>query len=283
MPEGHSIHRYARLHRDMLGGSTVAAWSPQGRFDAGAHAIDGATLTDVDAHGKHLFYRFANASPDGGRADRAQPSAADQADLSVHVHLGLFGRFRHYRANPHPPTPGTRLVLAAEAGQVQLSGPTACELMDPATEDALRSRLGPDPLNGDNPAPAWAALRRRTAPIGQVLLDQGVISGVGNVYRAEVLFLARVAPDRSARDVSPEEFDELWALLRRLLRDGERRGRIITVQPADRTRPPSRLRADERLYVYKRAGQPCRRCATPIRSWELAARTIFACPTCQPA
>lgn len=283
MPEGHSIHRYARLHRDMLGGRAVAAWSPQGRFAAGAGAIDGATLTGVDAHGKHLFYRFATAPPDGGRLDRGHPFDGRGPDLSLHVHLGLFGRFRHYMSDPAPPTPGTRLVLAADSVQVRLAGPTACELIDPAVEDALRSRLGPDPLNDDSPAPAWAALRRRTAPVGQVLLDQRVVSGVGNVYRAEVLFLAGIDPDRSARAVSRSEFDHIWSLLRRLLRDGERRGRIVTVQPGDRTRPPSRLRNDERLYVYKRTGQPCRRCATPIRSWELAARLIFACPICQPA
>lgn len=266
MPEGHSIHRYARLHRVMLGGRAVAAWSPQGRFDAGAAAIDGTTLVDVEAQGKHLFYRFAgNAS-----------------DLNLHVHLGLFGRFRHYDTDAAPPTSGTRLVLAAGQTQVQLAGATACELVDPATETALRARLGPDPLQNEDPSRAFAALRRRTVGIGQALLDQRVIAGIGNVYRAEVLFLAGIHPDRPARDIDRGHFDDLWKTLRRLMMAGERTGRIITIAPADRDRPPSRLRADQRLYVYKRAGQPCRRCGTPIRSWELAARTIYACPRCQP-
>jgi formamidopyrimidine-DNA glycosylase len=265
MPEGHSIHRYARLHRDMLGGRTVAAWSPQGRFAAGAAAIDGATLHGVDAHGKHLFYRFAHA----GR------------DLHLHVHLGLFGRFRHFLEDPAPPTSGTRLVLAAGRAQVQLAGATACELMDPATETALRARLGPDPLHDDDPSPAFAALRRRTVGIGQALLDQRVIAGIGNVYRAEVLFLAGIHPDRPARDIDRGQFDDLWKTLRTLMTAGERSGRIVTITPADRDRPPSRLRDDERLYVYRRSGRPCRRCGTPIRSWELAARTMYACPRCQ--
>lgn len=96
----------------------------------------------------------------------------------------------------------------------------------------------------------------RRAGIGQVLLDQTVIAGFGNVYRAELLFLLRIDPDRAAGTVDRATFDELWRLLRGLLTNGERRGRIITIAPADRSRPPSGLRRDERLYVYKRAGMP---------------------------
>jgi formamidopyrimidine-DNA glycosylase len=290
MPEGHSIHRYARLHRDMLGGRTVAAWSPQGRFDAGAATIDGATLVDVEAQGKHLFYRFGLPGPlrterssCGAAVSRFDRFAGDASDITLHVHLGLFGRFRHCSADPAPPTPGTRLVLAAAQTQVRLAGATACELVDPATETALRARLGPDPLHDEDPSRAFAALRRRTVGIGQALLDQRVIAGIGNVYRAEVLFLAGIHPDRPARGIDRGQFDDLWKTLRTLMTAGERNGRIITIQPVDRARPPSRLRADERLYVYQRAGQPCRRCGTSIRSWDLAARTMYACPTCQPS
>lgn len=271
MPEGHTIHRYARLHRALLGGRRVAAWSPQGRFADGAAALDGNVLCDVEAHGKHLFYRFAGSGAGAG------------VDRDLHVHLGLFGRFRLYDADPRPPTAETRLVLTADDRQLQLSGPTVCELMNPAMEAVLRSRLGPDPLAGDDPEPAFVALRRRAAGIGQVLLDQAVIAGIGNVYRAEVLFLLGIHPDRPARDIDRATFTRMWSLLRRLLADGERRGRIITIAPQDRTRPPSRLPLDQLLYVYNRTGLPCRRCRTPIRSWQLGARLIFACPVCQPA
>ncbi len=272
MPEGHTIHRYARLHRELFAGERVAAWSPQGRFAAGAAMLDGTTLHGVDAHGKHLFYRFgANGRPEG-----------EAGALALHVHLGLFGKFRQYGADPRSPTAGTRLVLSTEDAEIQLAGPTACELIDPGTEAELRGRLGPDPLRGDDPAPAFAALRRRRAAIGQALLDQRVIAGVGNVYRAELLFLLGVHPDRPACEIDRAAFDDLWHLLRRLLAAGERRGRIITIIPQDRSRPPSRLRSDERLYVYRRTGQPCRRCGTPIRSWELGGRPVFACPRCQP-
>jgi endonuclease VIII len=266
MPEGHTIHRYARLQRELLGGRRVAASSPQGRFAAGAAVLDGAVLSDIEAHGKHMFYRFA---------DR---------DVSLHVHLGLFGRFRSFERDPQPPTPLTRLVLASDGVELQLSGPTICELIDPAADAALRDRLGPDPLHDDDPDAAFVALGRRTAPIGQVLLDQRVIAGIGNVYRAEVLFLFGIHPNRPAHALDRATFDDLWRLLRRLMIDGERRGRIITLQPADRTRPLSQLIDEQdRLYVYNRTGLPCRRCGTPIRSWELAGRTMFACPRCQSA
>jgi formamidopyrimidine-DNA glycosylase len=316
MPEGHSIHRYARLHRALLGGRRVAASSPQGRFAAGACVLNGATLVDVQAYGKHLFYRFA--SPDTER----HAGRAPDGDVSLHVHLGLFGRFRAYERDPLAPTPETRLVLSAagprtqprvrasvsepvggdlavrasvsepvggdpngsaSGPELQLSGPTVCELIDQDVEAALRDRLGPDPLRSDDPSAAFAALARRTAPIGQVLLDQRIIAGIGNVYRAEVLFLIGVHPDRPAHAVDPATLERLWDLLRMLMTDGERRGRIITLQPPDRTGPRSKLASeDERLYVYNRAGRPCRRCATPITSWGLAGRTIFACRRCQP-
>lgn len=269
MPEGHTIHRYARIHRGLLLDRRVAAWSPQGRFAEGAAIIDGTTCVGVDAHGKHLFYRF---DANGGAPN----------EPILHVHLGLFGRFRRYGEDPRPPTAGTRLVLTTGAAHLQLAGPTACELLTPGELDDVRARLGPDPLRDDDPAPALDALSRRRAAIGQLLLDQSVIAGIGNVYRAELLFLLGVHPDRPARDVDAGTLRELWRVARRLLRDGERRGRIITVQPQDRSRPPSRLRRDERLYVYRRTGLACRRCGTPVTSWELGARPIYACPRCQP-
>jgi formamidopyrimidine-DNA glycosylase len=276
MPEGHSIHRYARLHRALLGGRKVAASSPQGRFAAGAGVLDGTSLIDVEPYGKHLFYRFA--SPNLQRHAGRSPDY----DVSLHVHLGLFGRFRAYERDPLAPTPATRLVLSAIGPQLQLSGPTVCELIDPDVEAALRHRLGPDPLHDGDPTSVFAALARRTAPIGQVL-DQRVIAGIGNVYRAEVLFLLGVHPDRSAHAVDRGTLERLWHLLRVLMIDGERRGRIITLQPPERTRPLSELVSEEeRLYVYNRAGRPCRRCGTAITSWNLAGRTIFACRRCQP-
>ena len=270
MPEGHTIHRYASLHRKALAGRRLSACSPQGRFAEGAARLDGSRLRAVEAYGKHLFYRWQLPEP-----------------ATLHVHLGLFGHFRNFEpgAGPAPPpTAGTRLQLMRADGYVlRLAGPTICRLITPAQRDAVLARLGPDPLRRDgDPQRMHAALRRRGVGIGQALLDQGVVAGIGNVYRAEALFLAGIDPQRPARDLDHQEVEALWASLVKLLRRGRRTGRIVTIEATDRSVPASRLPRSETLYVYGRAGQPCRRCGTAIRAWTLGGRTVSACPACQP-
>ena len=167
-----------------------------------------------------------------------------------------------------------------------LSGPTACEIIGADQEEELRNRIGPDPLavrKGDLDR-VMSSLSRRSAPIAQVLLDQAVVAGIGHVYRAEFCFLAGIDPRRPAREVSENSAEELWELSMRLMKIGERIGRIVTVDPAEvGARKPGDLRKGNRLYVYKRAGQPCRRCETPILSAVLATRRVWWCPSCQPA
>lgn len=267
MPEGHTAHRCARLHHKAFAGRALRVDSPQGRF-AGAAALDGCRLDSVEAYGKHLFYRFAG-------------------ERLLHVHLGLFGRFHRFSAARAPePSPATRLRLASERAVVHLSGPTACELIEEDELAALLARLGPDPLrlHDADPERAWAALQRRRSPVGQALLDQAVVAGVGNVYRAEVLFRAGVHPDRPAHEIDRAEFAALWDDLVALLRLGERSGRIVTVEPAHvgaatRAQVPD----DARVYVYRRAGAACRICHTTIVAWPLGGRTVSACPSCQAA
>jgi endonuclease-8 len=264
VPEGHTIHRAARQHRKLLRGRTVAASSPQGRFAAGAALLDGRVLDDVEAYGKHLFYRW-----DGG--------------LVLHVHLGLYGNFLTFTQEPPPPTPGTRLQLVADDLTLRLAGPTACDLIDPVQEAVIRGRLGPDPLRRDADEDAVRmALARRSLPIGAALLDQSIVAGIGNVFRCEMLFLCGIHPDRPAKSVTPEEFDCLWTQMNLMLREGVRRGRIVTVDPAELGISRRAMRPEDWRYVYKRTDLPCRRCGTPIQSWTLGMRTIYACPTCQP-
>jgi DNA-formamidopyrimidine glycosylase len=268
MPEGHTIHRHARTQRDALGGQVIATASPQGRFAAGAKRINGRTLDSVDAHGKHLFYHW-----EGGE--------------TLHVHLGLFGKFRVYRADPAPPSVNTRLAMHGDEATVYLAGPTVCELIDPVEEEAIRSRLGPDPLQDGSRRTKlhlfMTNLSRRRIPIGAALLDQRVIAGIGNVYRAEALFRTGIDPHVPANDLSDAAAAALWSESAALLKQGEKAGRIITVALADvGARRRSDLSREQRLYVYKRHGEPCRRCATPVAMTEMANRTIWWCPTCQP-
>ena len=269
MPEGHTIHRAARLQRRRFAGEILEVDSPQGRFSDGAAELNGRRLEGVDALGKHLFHRW-------------------EGDLTVHIHLGLFGKFKVFTDVEKAPSPsdGTRMRWRGHTGAMYLSGPTACEIIGADQEEELRNRIGPDPLavrKGDLDR-VMSSLSRRSAPIAQVLLDQAVVAGIGNVYRAEFCFLAGIDPRRPAREVSENSAEELWELSVRLMKIGERIGRIVTVDPAEvGARKPGDLRKGNRLYVYKRAGQPCRRCSTPILSAVLATRRVWWCPSCQPA
>lgn len=265
MPEGHTLHRAARLQRRRFAGHRLRVDSPQGRFEDGAALLDGRVLEGVEAVGKHLFHRWEDG-------------------LTVHIHLGLFGRFRMFTVDAPEPTQGTRLRWWGEPGTLHLSGPTACEVIDIDAEERLLSRIGPDPLAvrpGDENR-LRSAFARRRIPVAQLLLDQAVVSGIGNVYRAEFLFLVGVDPFTPANEVAADTVGEIWRLAIEQLRIGERIGRIVTVDPAevgaDRHRD---VGSRERLYVYKRDGLGCRRCGTAIRKAPLAGRTVWWCPTCQ--
>lgn len=262
MPEGHTIRRYADRHRKELAGRAVELSSPQGRFRAGAARLNGRRLLDVEAHGKHLFYRWQRAE-------------------TLHVHLGLYGKFRLFRNDPPDPTPGTRLAMSTDDVTVYLAGPTVCELIEPSKEEAIMARLGPDPLKAgtdDNTLERFMVnLSRRRIPIGAAILDQSVIAGIGNIYRAESLFLTKIHPTLPANEVPADKVCELWDKTVELLERGVTEGRIVT-------RPrPSRRRAKEtdRLYVYNRERFACRMCGGPISKGEMAGRSIWWCGSCQ--
>lgn len=266
MPEGHIIHRLARDLGSMRG-QRLAVSSPQGRF-AGASVIDGHVLTSTSAHGKHLFVGFD--------------------DSHVHVHLGLYGAFARSPLGSAP-VGQVRLRLEGDDECWDLRGPTVCELLDPAGVSAVTSRLGPDPLRRAGRARARdefvsRASRSRT-PAGLLLMDQTAISGVGNVYRAEVLFRARIDPRTPSRELAPDVWGAVWEDLVELMRLGVRRGRIDTVEPEHDPRLSGREARRDRhggeVYVYRRAGLPCHVCGTEVAVEVAGARNLFWCPLCQ--
>ncbi len=262
VPEGHTIHRLARDLAADLAGAPVRATSPQGRFADGASAVDGRVVQRTDAYGKHLFVEL-------------------EGDLSVHVHLGLYGTFRRFDQPLPEPRGALRLRLeAAEVGW-DLRGATACEVLGPAGVAAIVARLGPDPIRRDaDPERAWAALQRRRSTIGQALMGQTVLAGVGNVYRAEVLFAHGIHPLHPAIEIERPVWDSMWAWLVAALRRGVKERRIVTVDPSEAGKPRRRMTVAESRYVYK---QPhCLRCGTPVRKWDLAGRFAYACEHCQP-
>ncbi|MFE6778850.1 Fpg/Nei family DNA glycosylase [Streptomyces sp. NPDC057702] len=272
MPEGHTIHRLAADYRERFADRPVRASSPQGKFADGAALVDGQPLTAADAHGKHLFLGFAAAG-------------------WVHIHLGLFGKLTFGPAPAPPPTDTVRLRIADPAAYADLRGPTTCALITDAEKQAIHDRLGPDPLRagdaaagGDGEA-AWRRVSRSRSTIAALLMDQKVIAGVGNVYRAEVLFRHGIDPYRPGRDLTRAEWDAIWSDLVDLMREGVRNNRIDTVRdehlPEAMGRAP---RVDDHggeVYVYRRARQSCHVCGAEIRTAELAARNLFWCPGCQ--
>jgi formamidopyrimidine-DNA glycosylase len=265
MPEGHTLHRLARDIRRDLRGSVVRASSPQGRFTDSAARLDGHRLLGTEAYGKHLFLDW------------------DTGD-TLYVHLGLIGKFRRRPAPPPTPVGEIRLRLTGEPATWDLSGPMACRLVDPAARlDVLRG-AGPDPLRRDgDPERFAAALARRSIPLGAALLDQSVISGVGNVYRAELCFLCGIRPIVPARDLRVEQVGALWRATVEMLTIGVRLDRIVTRVPAEvGVASAGRVPMSERLYVYKRGGEPCRRCGTLITWAEIGGRRTWWCPRCQP-
>lgn len=270
MPEGHTIHRVARDHGKHFVGQPLQTSSPQGRFENEAGRLNGRELAAVDAVGKHLFYRW-----EGGR--RRKPDV-------LHVHLGLYGKFRLHRLQPNqePPEPrgAVRLRVVGEGAAFDLNGPNRCELMDEAAYADRVAKLGPDPLRADaDPERAWRRISRSRAPIGTLLMNQEVIAGVGNIYRSEALHLLGIHPERAGRDVDRPEFDRLWEKLVELMRIGVKHNRIIISDPDDVGKPRGRMNRDERLRIYKKPN--CPDCGTAIDQWELGARQVYACATCQ--
>src|SRR5579875_3086927 len=241
MPEGHTLHRLARLHQRRFAGSPVAVSSPQGRFARSAAAVDGLVLRRASVWGKHLFHHYVDGP-------------------TVHVHLGLYGHFTEWARRPGlaipPPVGQLRMRMVGAEYGTDLRGPTVCELLDEAQVADVVSRLGPDPLRRDaDPAWAWTRIAKSRRPIGVLLMDQTVIAGA--------------------------EFDAAWRDLVTLMKVGLRRGKIIVVRPEHDCGAPPYLPDRPRTYVYRRAGEPCRICSTTITAAEMEGRNIFWCRVCQ--
>ena len=267
MPEGHTLHRLARLHQRRFAGTTVRVSSPQGRF-ADAALVDGRLFRRASAWGKHLFHEYA-----GERAGTGP---------IVHIHLGLYGTFTE-KPTPMPDPRGqVRMRIVGTDFGTDLRGPTACEVIDEAQVAAILARLGPDPLRTDADATAaWARIAKSRRAIGALLMDQSVLAGVGNVYRSELLFRHGIDPYRPGRDIDAVEFDDAWADLVELMKVGVRRGRIIVIRPEHDHGAPAYGPRRPRTYVYRRAGEPCRLCGTAVRTAEMEGRNLFWCPACQ--
>lgn len=270
MPEGHVLHRLAaELNRDFRGRELTVS-SPQGRFAAEAATLDGRRIVLAEAVGKHLFITF----------DAPQP------EHIVHLHLGLIGSLRF---EPAADVWGQiRLRIDNGHTAANLRGPQWCRLLTEADRATVLARIGEDPLRGDaEPDRLRPRVQRSRRSIGSLLMDQGFFAGVGNIYRAETLFRLGISPFRPGNQIRDNEFDSIWADLVGLMTIGVERGRIDTVReehtPAAMGRPPRRDDHGGEVYVYRRAGQPCYLCATPVAEQSMEGRNLFWCPGCQEA
>jgi len=284
MPEGHTLRKLADDLAAAFAGRTVRVTSPQGRFAADAEQVDGARLVGAESAGKHLFVEL-------------------EGERFIHVHLGLIGRFDVQaldaggREVPEP-VGAVRLRLVSVAGPGEASDPRPpayadlrgailCDLIGPARREQVLARLGPDPLRADaDPDLAWRRISRSPRAIGDLLMDQKVLAGVGNVYRAEVLFRHRIHPLRPGDTLRVGQWRAMWADLVELMAEGVRTGRIDTVRPEHTPeamgRAPRRDDHGGEVYVYRRTSMPCLVCTSTVRTGELAGRNIFWCPRCQP-
>ena len=256
MPEGDTIHHAANRIRPILAGHVpdeLATPHPRFGRDRWPERLAGRAVTAVDAHGKHLFIRF-----EGG--------------LAIHSHLRMTGSWRMRDASEPPPPRAWLALRRGERRAIQVGGPVL-ELLTAARErlDPRLTQLGPDIL-----APVLderAFLRRLrdddpTRPIGEALLDQRTIAGIGNIWKAEGCFAAGVDPWRRSGDVSDEEALAIVRATRPRMQESAREG------------------MSERLQaVYGRAGAACPRCgrAATIQARRQGddGRVTYWCPSCQ--
>ena len=266
MPEGDTLARIADvLGRALIGQSVTSARGRPG--GARLDKVVGATVDSVQSRGKHLLIGFSNG-------------------MTLHTHLAMTGEWHRYRPGERWHQPADRAVAVIETLQataVAFNAPTV-ELMDTralALHPRL-ARLGTDVSKQEfNRESALAALRdvsRSNATIGDALLDQRALAGLGNVYRSELCFLERISPFTLVADVPDETLTRLVVRGAELVKQNSGGGARVTTSAGT----PSRT------YVYGRTGRPCLRCRTPIRSqvvrsasYSATPRRVYWCPSCQ--
>lgn len=319
MPEGHSVHRIARQFALHFVGKQVAASSPQGRFAAGAAQLDGRRMTQAIAVGKQMFLEFDNDLwlhvhlGLYGAWDFAGDITADATMASANGRMGqtnqrgtVVGGFEDSLASigaprrtrlrmaeqekleapidhfPPDPIGAVRVRLLTDATCADLRGPTACDVLRPDEVQAQIARLGPDPIVDKGKAAEdrfVATVRKKPTPICLLLMDQSVVAGIGNVYRAELLFRARLNPHIPGKDLPEETVRALWRDWAKLLEIGVQTGQMMTMDGLSKEAYDGAMasRAD-RHWVYHRAGEPCRVCGTPIVMEEIGGRKLYWCP-----
>lgn len=262
----------------------------------GAWDFSGDVRVDptIEIHGYHPGHSKLGQTGEYSRPDGARPIDRDGEDSVASIGAPRRARVRmaerdsgsaDEREFPPEPVGQVRVRLLTDAVCADLRGPTACEVLDPAGVERVLQRLGPDPANDRSPGERDRFVERAAAkrtPIGLVLMDQSVLAGVGNVYRAELLFRAGIDPHRPANSLDPSVLELLWEDWTHLLDIGITVGQMITIDGLEGEAYDLALRErDERHWVYKLEGTPCKRCGANIALEEMANRKLYWCPGCQ--
>jgi endonuclease VIII len=269
MPEGHTVHRSANDFNRLFAGRSLFIDSPQGRFSAGASLVSGHTLVKATAVGKQLFLRFSNRR-------------------TIRIHLGIYGKWKIHEIagdlneTDAPPIVGeVRARFSGDSAIADLRGPTVCEVLTPVEVSQVLGRLGPDPINPDPKGQEAERFVTKVlaskSSIGQLLMNQAVVSGIGNVYRAELLFRAGIEPYTPGNRLSRGQVEAIWFDAVELLKIGVKTGFMITRDGLAKKRPTKA----ERNFVYKREGLPCRVCGHEVSIAIMATRKLYWCTQCQ--
>ena len=259
MPEGHTVHRTANHFNKKFAKSEVLVSSPQGRF-TDSSLISGTKLVSAKATGKQLFLFFEPAI--------------------LRIHLGIYGKWQFKEFEDLPEPKGQVRARFINGNQLaDLRGPTACDLMSFEQYQQVLNRLGPDPLDPNSDKKRFLdKVGKSSVTIGQLLMDQSVISGIGNVYRAELLFRANLNPHTPGKLVPKEIVDAIWEDAVALMPLGVKTGYMLTREGF----LSAKTKKIDRYYLYKREGLPCRECGNPISIEILATRKLYFCSHCQP-
>lgn len=258
-----------RAHPDLLGGGLAEV----GRAKYGQTGFGAGSGTADPILGQDLA-EDSLASIGAPRNTRLRLAESERA-----VRLAAAEAF------PPDPVGQVRVRLLNETVCADLRGPTVCEVQTPEQMRETLQRLGPDPANDASEKEAQRFITRaasKPTPIGLLLMDQSVIAGIGNVYRAEILFRLRINPHTPGRELSKIKLRKIWKDWCYLLAEGIRVGHMMTI---DNMSEDDYVRAltdrNERHWVYKREGKACKRCRRPIRLEEFGGRKLYWCERCQ--
>jgi len=312
MPEGHSVHRIARQFDALFVGHRPTIVSPQGRFSEGAALLSGREMIESRAVGKQLFLAFEDDAwmrvhlgiygawdfihTVESANDSTQENVVDEDGEDSLLSIGAPRRARlkiaeresitsHVDSFPPPPRGQVRVRLFTEDALADLRGPTACEVLTASQVHSVLNRIGPDPATDQSVQASRRFIEtaaKKKTPIGLVLMDQAVIAGIGNVYRAELLFRAGINPHTPANTLTEAQLFALWEDWAYLLSIGIEVGQMMTRDGLSPEEYSAALRRRaSRHWVYKREGLPCLRCGTNVALEMMANRKLYWCPGCQ--